>query len=126
MANEVIPYLEMCKREGVSLQRGMNFGVGGTYSVILMSRRQNAPYEDRIEADGTILIYEGHDELRSPGVKDPKHLDQPRFTLRGRLTQNGQFGCGNKGVGNSGRMPADAVLSRGYASLNVSRGSTAA
>jgi hypothetical protein len=58
MANEIISYLEMCRREGVSLQRGMNFGIGGTHSVILMSLRPNAPYEDRIEANGSILIYE--------------------------------------------------------------------
>ena len=57
MANEIIPYIEMCRREGVSLQRGMNFGIGGTHSVILMSLRANAPYEVRIEAEGTILIY---------------------------------------------------------------------
>ncbi len=28
MPNEIIPYLEMCQREGVSLQRGMNFQLG--------------------------------------------------------------------------------------------------
>lgn len=56
MANEVIGYLEMCQREGVSLQRGMNFGLGGTHSVILMSLRQNAPYRDRIEGDGSTLV----------------------------------------------------------------------
>jgi hypothetical protein len=37
MANEIISYIEMCRREGASLQRGMNFGIGGTHSVILMS-----------------------------------------------------------------------------------------
>jgi hypothetical protein len=91
MANEIIPYLEMCQREGVSLQRGMNFGIGGTHSVVLMSLRANAPYEDRIEADGTVLIYEGHDEPRTGRIKNPKAVDQPRLTLHGRLTQNGQF-----------------------------------
>jgi hypothetical protein len=91
MANEIIPYIEMCRREGVNLQRGMNFGIGGTHSVILMSLRPNAPYEDRIEAEGTTLIYEGHDEARTTRVKVPKAVDQPRFTLHGRLTQNGQF-----------------------------------
>jgi|SRR5271166_2618067 len=91
MSNEIIPYLEMCRREGVSLQRGMNFGIGGTHSVVLMSLRANAPYEDRIEADGTVLIYEGHDEPRTERVKEPKAVDQPRFTPHGRLTQNGQF-----------------------------------
>ncbi len=90
MANEVIRYLEMCQREGVSLQRGMNFGLGGNHSVILMSLRRKAPYRDRIEDDGSTLIYEGHDEPRSMLVPRPKEVDQ---TLRaGRApTQNGLF-----------------------------------
>ncbi|MFL6450085.1 MAG: YDG/SRA domain-containing protein [Bryobacteraceae bacterium] len=91
MANEIISYIEMCRREGASLQRGMNFGIGGTHSVILMSLRSNAPYEDRIDADGTVLIYEGHDEPRTIHTKEPKALDQPKLTKNGRLTQNGQF-----------------------------------
>ena len=37
MANEILPYIEMCRREGVSLQRGMNYELGGNHSVILMS-----------------------------------------------------------------------------------------
>jgi hypothetical protein len=37
--------LHMCQRERLSLQAGMNFGVGGTHSVILMSVRPNAPTE---------------------------------------------------------------------------------
>ena len=49
MANEIIPYFEMCQREGSSLQRGMNFGIGGTHSVILMSLRPNAPYHDQVK-----------------------------------------------------------------------------
>jgi len=56
MANEIISYLEMCRREGVSLQRGMNFGLGGNHSVILMSLRPNAPYEDELLDGGTVLI----------------------------------------------------------------------
>jgi len=91
MANEIIPYIEMCRREGLSLQRGMNFQVGGTHSVVLMSLRANAPYEDRIEADGTVLIYEGHDEPKTDRIGDPKVVDQPRVTPGGRLTQNGLF-----------------------------------
>jgi len=91
MANEIISYLEMCAREGTSLQRGMNFGLGGTHSVILMSVRPNAPYQDRFEDDGSTLIYEGHDESRGPAVPDPKRLDQPERTANGTLTQNGRF-----------------------------------
>jgi hypothetical protein len=91
MANEVIPYLEMCRREGVSLQRGMNYGLGGDHSVILMSVRSGAPYDDRLEDGGTTLIYEGHDEPRTRGGPDPKTVDQPQYYGAGRLTQNGLF-----------------------------------
>jgi len=91
MANEIIPYIEMCRREGVSLQRGMNFGLGGNHSVILMSLRPNAPYEDELQDGGTVLIYEGHDEPRVPSIPDPKHMDQQEKTSSGRLTQNGLF-----------------------------------
>jgi hypothetical protein len=91
MPNEVISYLEMCQREGLSLQRGMNFGIGGTHSVILMSLRPNAPYHDQILDEGSILIYEGHDEPRSSAVVDPKLVDQPEHFLSGVLTENGKF-----------------------------------
>ena len=91
MANEIISYLEMCRREGASLQRGMNFELGHGHSVILMSLRRNAPYQDRIEDDGTTLIYEGHDEPRSATAQQPKTIDQPECTPRGTLTENGRF-----------------------------------
>ena len=88
---DVISYLEMCREEGVNLQRGMNFRLGKYYSVILMSLRQNAPYSDRIEESGKILIYEGHDLPKTKGVSNPKILDQPMFNPGGTLTQNGLF-----------------------------------
>ncbi len=91
MENEVISYLEMCAREGTSLQRGMNFGLRADHSVALMSVRPGAPYQDRLEDDGTTLIYEGHDEPRSEAVLEPKTLDQPYRTVSGTLTQNGKF-----------------------------------
>jgi len=80
MPNEIIPYLEMCQREGVSLQRGMNFELRDNHSVILMSVRPNAPYADRLEDDGTTLIYEGHDTPRSSQNPNPKIIDQPEYT----------------------------------------------
>ena len=55
MANEIMSYIEMCQREGTSLQRGMNYRIRGESSVILMSLRSNAPYNDRLENDGTTL-----------------------------------------------------------------------
>jgi hypothetical protein len=81
----------MCRREGTSLQRGMNFGVDGRHSVILMSIRHNAPYRDRLEDNGTTLIYEGHDEPRTPADLNPKLVNQPERYSSGALTQNGKF-----------------------------------
>jgi hypothetical protein len=81
----------MCQREGLSLQKGMNFRAGKTHSIILMSQRPNAPYRDRIEDDGVTLIYEGHDEPKTADLPDPKKVDQPRYTRRGTLTENGKF-----------------------------------
>jgi len=91
MENEIIPYLEMCQREGVNLQQGMNYRLGGTYSVILMSVRPNAPYRDAVVDDGATLVYEGHDVPRSDRSIDPKSVDQPEFTSGGQPTQNGKF-----------------------------------
>ncbi len=89
--SDVISYLEMCSAEGVNLQRGMNYRLGKTYSVILMSVRPNAPYADRIEDNGRVLIYEGHDIPRRKDGPDPKSVDQPMKTPKGVLTQNGLF-----------------------------------
>src|SRR5512135_1802041 len=91
MTNEIISYLEMCQREGLSLQRGMNFQAGSDYSIILMSIRKNAPYKDEFEDDGSTLIYEGHDVAKSKPDINPKSTDQPERTPAGSLTENGKF-----------------------------------
>jgi hypothetical protein len=88
---DVISYLEMCQEEGVNLQRGMNFRLGGDNSVILMSLRPNAPYADRVEDEGRILIYEGHDVSRTQETPIPKIVDQPMKNTSGTFTQNGLF-----------------------------------
>ena len=88
---DVISYLEMCAKEGVSLQRGMNFHLSPNMSVILMSTRPGAPYADEVLDAGQTLIYEGHDEPRQRGGPDPKSVDQPLHTPAGGLTQNGLF-----------------------------------
>ncbi len=89
--SEVISYLDMCREEGVNLQRGMNYRLRDSYSIILMSVRAGAPYADRIEDEGQTLIYEGHNESTRLGRANPKILDQPMRTAGGRLTQNGLF-----------------------------------
>ena len=81
----------MCRCEGVNLQQGMNYRIGGTYSVILMSARPGAPYRDALKNDGSTLIYEGHDVPRSQKYSNPKLVDQPEFTPSGSLTENGRF-----------------------------------
>jgi len=88
---EVISYLEMCQAWSASLQKGMNFRLRPDRSVVLMSRRPNAPYRDRIEEDGRVLIYEGHDVPKTLQTLDPKTVDQPRTTPGNKLTQNGMF-----------------------------------
>jgi hypothetical protein len=46
---EIISYPDMVQREGIALQKGMNFRMRGGaagYSIILMSERKGAPYQD--------------------------------------------------------------------------------
>ena len=87
----IIKYLEMCRDENLSLQKGMNFCPRSDHSILLMSLRKGAPYQDRVENDGAILIYEGHDAPRSSAVPNPKSIDQPGFLPSGALTENGKF-----------------------------------
>lgn len=88
---DIISYLDMSNAEGVNLQRGMNFRLGGKTSIILMSVRTNAPYADRIEDNGRTLIYEGHDIPRHWSPNNPKTVDQPMRYPGGSPTQNGLF-----------------------------------
>jgi hypothetical protein len=88
---DIVSYLEMCAPFAVNLQRGRNFHLRQGESVILMSLRRGAPYEDRLEQGGTVIIYEGHDIPKRLGGPDPKVVDQPEFQPNGRPTQNGLF-----------------------------------
>jgi hypothetical protein len=92
MKDEIISYRQMCDSENVqTLQRGMNYRLNPNYSVILMSRRSNAPYDDKILSDGLTIEYEGHDVPKTSPRIHPKRLDQPRATKSGKLTPNGLF-----------------------------------
>lgn len=83
--------MEMCSAIGVNLQRGMNFRLRGTETIILMSLRPGAPYADRVEDEGRVLIYEGHDCAKTVNGPDPKKMDQPECHPGGSPTQNGLF-----------------------------------
>ena len=74
-SNEIISYIEMCTRERLSLQRGMNFNATETHSIVLSSHRPGAPYDDVLEENGTVLIYEGHDEPKTKETPHPKEVD---------------------------------------------------
>jgi len=87
---DIISYNEMCLTIGASLQRGMNYRLPSGKTVILMSRRHGAPYEDQVSEDGHTLVYEGHDCSKSVH-QFPKQVDQPDKNPSGSLTQNGLF-----------------------------------
>ncbi|MBI2012232.1 HNH endonuclease [Candidatus Daviesbacteria bacterium] len=90
--DDILSYREMCDIEGVqTLQRGMNYRLNPRYTVILMSQRSNAPYQDKIHEDGITIEYEGHDVSRQSYQHNPKDENQPSKLPSGRLTQNGLF-----------------------------------
>ena len=66
MTTKLLKYNQLVMNEGgIHLQRGMNFGIKGSYSIVLMSVEKNAPYVDEILKDG-IIKYEGHDQSGIP------------------------------------------------------------
>lgn len=88
---DVISYFDMCAEEGTSFRRGMNYQLRHKTTVILMSIRPGAPYKDRVEENGRVLIYEGHDNPRPlEGIKS-KEINQEDRNPDGTLTQNGKF-----------------------------------
>lgn len=84
--DSIVEWYDIARKEHVS-QKGMNYGINPNYSIILMSRRDNAPYNDRIYPDGVTIEYEGHDV---PNDSSKEH-DQEPYTASGSLTENGKF-----------------------------------
>ena len=90
MSSQIITYNELSRVEGnIQLQKGMNFGIRDSYSIVLMSVRKNSPYNDEM-LDNVIIKYEGHD-VPSRRIYDKKHIDQSLHTASGTLTENGKF-----------------------------------
>lgn len=87
----IVSHAGMCLAEGKMLQQGMHFRSSPDHSVLLMSLRKNAVYDDRIEDDGRTLVYEGHDANHYRGGPDPKTIDQPEYWRGGTPTQNRRF-----------------------------------
>jgi hypothetical protein len=107
--DDILSYREMCDAEDIqTLQRGMNFRLKPSYSVILMSQRKNAPYHDRVDDDGITIEYEGHDVPKTSHTHNPKAEDQPDKLPSGKLTQNGLFAHAVVKF-KSGNSPAELV-----------------
>jgi len=106
--DDILSYREMCDIENVQvLQQGMNFRLKPGYSVILMSQRSNAPYNDLMHEDGITIEYEGHDAARSSKSpnRNPKDENQPDKLPSGRPTQNGLFIRSVEEYKHSGKSP---------------------
>ena len=87
---KVISYTQLViKENGKQIQKGMNFGIQKTYSVVLMSTQKNAPYNDHILKEG-VIEYEGHD-VPSNLNPEKKLVDQSLLTPSGTPTENGKF-----------------------------------
>ena len=87
---KVISYTQLViKENGKQIQKGMNYGIQKTYSVVLMSTQKNAPYNDHILEEG-VIEYEGHD-VPSNLNPDKKLVDQSLLTPSGTPTENGKF-----------------------------------
>jgi len=66
-----------CEEEGTQLQRGMNYRLPSGRSVILMSRRTNAPYRDQVVDDGQ--------EPRAAAIRVVREVLAPTLRLRRSL-----------------------------------------
>ena len=76
MKDEILSYRDMCNKINInSIQKGMNFHIRKNISVILMSVRHGAPYDDEIDAKRNLLIYEGHDVPKSKQNPNPKKVE---------------------------------------------------
>ncbi len=88
---DIISYTDVVQNEGFNIQHGMNFRPQGKpYSILLMSVRKGAPYNDSFDAQTNTLLYEGHDVNRNES-DSPKSVDQPMTSRTGALTRNGRF-----------------------------------
>jgi hypothetical protein len=91
MEDNILSYREMCDQEGMqTLQRGMNYLLNPNYSVILMSQRKNAPYDDIISPDGFTIEYEGHDVPKT-GAASPEIIRVYEKLFSGVWSERGFF-----------------------------------
>lgn len=90
-----------------------------------MSRRPNAPYQDKVLDGGKTLIYEGHDLPNTKHGPDPKSVDQPLNTPKGKPTQNGLFYIAAEERGHTGDFERVYVYEKIKAGIWVYNGAFA-
>ncbi len=86
---DALTFEQMCRREGIYLQRGMYARTPRGRPVLLISPGKKNVYADMVEERAEILIYEGHNAMRSPKRPYPQLMDQPLDTVGGKRTANG-------------------------------------
>ncbi|MEO7993864.1 MAG: HNH endonuclease signature motif containing protein [bacterium] len=82
----------------------MNYRIHPEYSILLMSTRPGAPYQDEVQESGRVVVYEGHDSPKNTTAADPKSIDQPWTSPGGTPTQNGLFHEAAKGFVEGARL----------------------
>lgn len=108
---KVISYNQLVINEdGTQVQKGMNFAIKETYSIVLMSTEKNSPYNDELLEDG-IIEYEGHDAIKSKNY-NKKEVDQPSINKTGSPTENGKFLKASNEFKKGNRKPAKIKVYR--------------
>ncbi len=87
-ASAIISGNELIAREGVNLQKGMNFrDTGGLLAVFLVLSREGV-FQDEWSEDTETYVFQGHD---STTTENGKLRDQIAMYQDGRVTDNGKF-----------------------------------
>lgn len=82
---DIIGYEGVVRAEHTHVQKGMNYNLDRGNYVLLMSTREDASYEDMIEEQSGMLIYEGHDVPRTPGWARPLVSGSTNANSRGYM-----------------------------------------
>jgi len=121
---QIVSYRQIEDVEGFRPQNGMYFKPkNNNYLIVLMSVRDDAPYQDEISEDGKRIIYEGHNlNKRYCKGKSPNTFDQPLFLPSGKLTENGKFAKAanyfKDGLQNSEKVRAYQKIKKGIWAFN--------
>lgn len=87
-SSPIISANEVLAREGVNLQRGMNFRDDGLTLSVFLSLPRDGVFHDAWDEEKQLYIYEGHDSIT---VEDGKAVDQLMMYGSGKVTDNGKF-----------------------------------